>query len=119
MAKNFIQPGDTLELTAPSGGVESGSGYVIESLFVVALGDADEDELFRGSVCGVWELPKAATVTPAEGEKAYFKSADGTITNASAQGLYPIGVFTADAEAADATVMVRLDGVSVTAVPAP
>ncbi|MGD9663806.1 MAG: DUF2190 family protein [Novosphingobium sp.] len=115
MAKNFIQPGDTLELVAPAGGVVSGTGYVIGALFVVALGDAAAGELFRGKVDGVWELPKAAAVTPAQGAIAYWDDAAKTVTGASAVGLFPIGTFTAAAAGADAAAFVRLDGVATVA----
>lgn len=115
MAKNFIQPGDTLELTAPAGGVVSGTGYVIGALFVVALGDAAAGELFRGKVDGVWQLPKAATVAPTAGAVAFYNNTAKTVTSVSAAGLFPIGTFTAAAAAADATVFVRLDGVATAA----
>ncbi|KKL79884.1 hypothetical protein LCGC14_2010330, partial [marine sediment metagenome] len=36
MAKNFIQPGDTLTVTAPAGGVVSGGAVEIGKLFGVA-----------------------------------------------------------------------------------
>lgn len=116
MANNFVQPGDVLELVAPAGGVESGNGYVIGSLFVIALTDADATKLFRGKTNGVWELPKAATVTPAAGGIAYWDDTDKDVTSVSGVGLYPIGTFTAAAGASDATVFVRLDGVATAAV---
>lgn len=115
MAKNFIQPGDTLELTAPAGGVVSGNGYVIGSLFVVALTTAAAGELFRGKTTGVFELPKASGATLSEGAAVYFDATDNEVTGTSAAGLYKIGAASAAAAGAAATALVRLDGVSVAA----
>lgn len=115
MAKNFVQPGDTLELTAPSGGVVSGGGYMIGKLFVVALTSAAAGDTFQGKTTGVFSLPKAASVTPAQGAVAFFDGSTGTVTGTSAAGLFPIGVFTVAPAGADATAPVRLDGTATAA----
>jgi len=115
MAINFKQPGETVELPAPSGGVVSGQGYVIGALFVVALGTAAQGELFRGKTNGAWELPKAASVTPAVGAVAYWNNTAKTVTGTSATGLFPIGVFIAAPAGGDAVALVRLDGVATAA----
>jgi predicted RecA/RadA family phage recombinase len=70
--KNFIQPGNTLTLTAPSGGVVSGSAYLIGSLFVVASGSADAGEPFEGVRVGAFTLPKATGQTWTEGAALYW-----------------------------------------------
>lgn len=115
MAKNFIQPGDVLALTAPAGGVVSGGGYVIGALFVVALVSAAAGEAFQGKTCGVFELPKAAADAIAQGAAVYFDNTAKTVTDTSATGLFKIGVATAAAAGADASVSVRLDGVATVA----
>lgn len=109
MAKNFIQPGYTLEFTAPVGGVVSGRGYLIGDTFVVAQSSADAGQLFNGRTDGVFTLPKAATVTPAQGVKLYWINASGTVTNV-ASGNVLIGTHASPvaAGAADATIPVRL-----------
>lgn len=109
--KNYIQPGDTLELIAPSGGVVSGTGYVIGALFVVAQVSAAAGAKFNGLVTGVCELPKTASVTPAQGAIAYFNNTTKAVTGTTATGLFPIGVFTAAPAGADATAFVRLSAV--------
>lgn len=116
MASNFVQPGDTLELIAPVGGVTSGEGCVIGALFVVALNSAGAGEQFRGSVVGVWSLPKAASVTPSAGSVAYWDDTAKTVTGTSGSGLFPIGVFVAQPGANDATAVVRLNGTTTEAV---
>lgn len=112
MARNYIQPGDVLDLIAPAGGVVSGTGYVIGNIFVVALGTAAAGEEFRGKTQGVFELPKAATVSPAQGAIAYWNATAKNVTGTSAAGLFPIGVFTAKPGGGDASALVRLSGVA-------
>lgn len=109
MAKTFVQEGDTLEFTAPVGGVVSGRGYLIGDTFVVAVADAAAGQLFNGRTRGVFSLPKAAAVTPAQGVKLYWIAGSGTVTN-SASGNVLIGTHAgaAAAGAGDATILVRL-----------
>lgn len=54
--KNFIQPGNTVSLIAPSGGVVSGNGYLIGALFVVALHSAAAGAAFEGVTEGCFTL---------------------------------------------------------------
>ncbi len=63
MAKNYIQDGNVLTLTAPAGGVASGGLYAIGALVVVALHDAAEGEPFAGKPNGVWNVPATAGLT--------------------------------------------------------
>ena len=58
MATNFIQPGCTLSLTAPTGGVVSGSPYLIGGLFVIATSTVAQTLPFQGTTEGVWTLAK-------------------------------------------------------------
>lgn len=59
MAKNYIQDGKVLTLTAPAGGVTSGGIYAIGTLVVVAVADAAAGADFAGCPSGVWRLPAA------------------------------------------------------------
>ncbi|MFZ1415230.1 MAG: DUF2190 family protein [Defluviicoccus sp.] len=43
--KTYVQPGHTLTITAPSGGVTSGHGVLIGTLFGIAQADAAEGTL--------------------------------------------------------------------------
>lgn len=115
--KNFIQKGEALTIVA-GGTITSGQPVLINELFGVAQDSVASGESYVLNTLGVFDLPKAATVTPAVGEEAFYNSGAGTVTNASAEGLFKIGVFTRAALAGDATCRVRLDGVSVSAVPA-
>jgi predicted RecA/RadA family phage recombinase len=89
--KNYIQGGNELTLTAPSGGAVSGTAYLIGSVVVVAKVTADEGELFVGSRCGVFSLPALAT-TPTEGAKAYLIAASNTVTTVATSNTL-IGAF--------------------------
>ena len=67
--KNFLQPGDTLDLIAPGGGVVSGAGVLIGSLFTVATATRAAGEVFAGKKKGVFTLPKLVTDVMAAGAK--------------------------------------------------
>lgn len=60
MAKNYIQDGNVLTLTAPAGGVTSGGIYAIGALVVVAITAAPAGAEFAGHTGGVWRLPAAS-----------------------------------------------------------
>lgn len=117
--KNFVQPGHNVTVPGPSGGVLSGGPVLLNELFGVACGDAAENADCEIATVGVFDLPKAASVTPAIGEEAFYNSSTKVVTPTSATGLFKIGVFTKAALSGDATARVRLDGVAVSAVPAP
>jgi len=80
MATNFVQPGDSLTLTAPSGGVVSGVAYAIASLMVVALSTASAGDSFEGAVDGVFELAADAADTFNEGEAVYWDAGNTRVT---------------------------------------
>lgn len=80
MAKNFVQPGHVLTLTAPAGGVVSGNGYLIGALFVVALISAPEGQQFEGQCTGVFRLPKTSAQAWAEGAAIYWDADKGEAT---------------------------------------
>lgn len=63
MAKNYIQDGNVLTLTAPAGGVVSGGIVAIGALVVVAVADAAAGSDFAGHTSGVWRLPAANGLT--------------------------------------------------------
>lgn len=106
MSKKFVEPGDTLPLTAPSGGVVSGTPYLIGSVFGVAQTTQDEDEEFPLMVVGVHILPKQTGVTFAEGDPAYWDDGAGNIDTTTTHPV--VGVVTKDAASGDTEVWVRL-----------
>lgn len=112
MARNFIQPGDVLTLTAPSGGVVAGTAYLIGTLLVVAQNTVAETLPFEGKTTGVFEYAKVSAQAWTEGAKVYWdNTAKNFTTTASGNSL--AGVAVAVAANPSATGLVRLDGVAI------
>lgn len=110
--KNYIQPGNVLTVFAPTGGITSGDGILVNALFGVAAYTAAEGEEVEIAVVGVYELPKADTITFAIGAKVYWDTTNGNATS-TASGNKLIGVATLAAAGSDSRVRVRLDGTSI------
>lgn len=92
--RNYVQAGDSLTLTAPSGGVVSGKGYLIGGLFLVAAVTAAEGVNFTGKRTGVFEFPAqthASTQALAVGDVAYWDDTNKRVTK-TATGNTVIGV---------------------------
>lgn len=112
--RNYIQPGKSLSLTAPAGGVVAGQGYQVGQLFVVAQNTADAGEAFEGLTVGVFDLPKVSAQAWAEGALVYWSAAQGQCTT-SATGNMPIGCAVAAAANPSANGRVRLNGIAAAA----
>ncbi len=120
MAKNFLHRGDVVTLTSPSGGVVSGQPFMSGAIFGVAMFDAAAGLPVEAGVVGCWTLPKPNSVTTFAEGAAVFWDNSASLCKASAAGFFKIGAaVSGGAAATDATVSVRLDGVSVVAVPGP
>ena len=100
-----------LTLTAPSGGVTTGTVYLIGSLAVVALYSAAQTLPFSALVTGVIEYAKVSAQAWAEGEKVYWDNTAKNFTTTSA-GNTLVGVAVAVAANPTATGLLRLDGVA-------
>lgn len=119
MAKNFVQPGRTLTLTAPSGGVVAGLGYVIGGLFVVAQNTAAQGQPFEGMTEGVFEMKKAthaSTKAFTEGEAIFWDNGSNKRWDKTGSGLFPAGRAVADTASTSDVVRVLIDGHPGTAV---
>lgn len=112
--KNFIQNGDMISVTAPAGGIASGQGVLIGSLFGVAAKTAAEGESVEIATAGVYELPKLASAVIAAGARVAWDDAAKQVVLPGA-GLYPVGVAVLAAGNGNTTVKVRLDGISTAA----
>ncbi|MFG1319841.1 DUF2190 family protein [Xanthobacter autotrophicus] len=108
--KNFVQHGDTLDLTAPSGGVISGTAYLIGALFGVAVVSADAGVTFPLRVVGVYILPKATGEAWAEGAVLYWDNTNKRLTT-TASGNTKVGMVASAALSAATTGAIRLNGV--------
>jgi len=70
--KTFKQPGEFMTLTAPSGGVVSGTAYLIGTLLVIATKTVAQTLPFEAMTCGVVDVPKVADEVWTEGLKIYW-----------------------------------------------
>jgi predicted RecA/RadA family phage recombinase len=112
MAANYVQEGDTLTLIAPSGGVVSGKGYVIGSLFVVALVTASAGATFTGMTEGVFLMTKnthASTKAFTAGEAIFWDNGSDKRWDKTASGFFQVGVAVAAAASTDTTVLVEIN----------
>jgi predicted RecA/RadA family phage recombinase len=111
MATNLVQEGDVLDLIAPSGGVVSGSGYVIGSLYVVALTAAAASAAFRGAWEGVFLMNKNAAGSGkafTAGEAVFWDDTNKR-WDKTATGFYQIGVVVEAALTTDTTCKVQIN----------
>ena len=69
--KNYVQPGNTITLTAPYA-VASGDGLLVGSIFGVAAGTAAIGEAVEAALTGVYDLKKVASQAWAAGDKVYW-----------------------------------------------
>jgi predicted RecA/RadA family phage recombinase len=112
MAKNFVQPGDIITLTAPTGGVVSGGVYRINQLVVVAMQTAAQTLPFEAARTGIFQVTKVGSQAWAIGQQVFWDNANNRFTTTSAAGLTACG-FTASvtgAGAGETTALVLLDG---------
>lgn len=109
--KNYVEPGEVLPFTAPSGGVVSGSCYLIGALLVVATVTANQGDKFSAYIGpGVVSGPKA-TGAWTEGAKIYWDNTAKNFTTTVSTNVL-VGVAAAAAASGDTTGNVRLDGVA-------
>lgn len=109
---NFFKPAEVQTFTAPSGGVVSGTGYLIGALFVVATITAAVGTQFEGVVVGSVYLPKASGAWT-EGALLYWDNTAKNVTTVSTSNTR-IGCAAAVGGQAsgDTTGLVRLNGIA-------
>jgi predicted RecA/RadA family phage recombinase len=79
MSKNFKQPGDTIDIPAPSD-VSSGAGVLVGKLFGVAAFSAKQGELVALDRKGVFDLPKVSAQAWVIGDVIYWSGTEATTT---------------------------------------
>lgn len=112
--KNYIQEGDIIGVTAPSGGIVSGEGLIVGSLFGVALHASTEGEAVEVATKGVYQLPKATAAVVAVGTRVAWDNTAKNI-NLPGAGRFLVGIATEAAGNGITSVAVRLDGVATVA----
>ncbi|MFP7572421.1 DUF2190 family protein [Marivita sp. S2033] len=110
MAKNFIQPGGTITLTAPYA-VTSGDGVLVGSIFGVAARDAANAETVEAALVGIFNLKKVASQAWSAGDKVYWDNNNKEVTKtATANTLIGVAVDAVAGGAGDLIGRVRLNG---------
>ena len=112
--KNFIQRGDMITVTAPTGGVTSGQGVLVGNLFGIAATTAAEGESVEIATVGVYELRKLVSAVITAGVRVAWDDTAKQV-NTPGAGRFPIGVATEAGGNGITTVSVRLDGVATAA----
>jgi len=107
--KNYVQHGGTLDVVAPSGGVVSGTAYLIGATFGVATTTAAVGEIFALRLTGVFTLPKTTAQAWTQLVALYWDDTAKKLTT-TASGNTKVGVAAAAADAAAALGNVRLNG---------
>src|SRR4030095_14042545 len=109
--KNFVEPGDVLEFTAPAPGVTSGVGVKIGDLLVIATVTAATGEKFNGLVDGGVEHAELAAHTCVEGQQVNWDTANSRFTTVTT-GNFRAGVAARAAANPSNTGFVLLSGVN-------
>ncbi len=84
--KNFVQPGRTVDLTAPSGGVVSGQGYKIGAIICIAGNTVAQGLPFPAAVEGVFDHAAEGAGSGqafAEGDAVYWDDTNHRFTKTS------------------------------------
>ena len=108
--KNYVQPGNTITLTAPYA-VVSGDGLLVGSIFGVATGSAALGETVEAALVGVVDLKKVASQAWAAGDKVYWDNTNKEATKtATANTLVGVATEAIAGGAGDVIGRVRLNG---------
>ena len=88
--KNYVQHGDTMDFTAPSGGVTSGVPVRIGRLLVVPQASAAQGQRFAGKTTGVFDVVKHGAGSGqawAEGDELYWDAGNSRFTRTATNNL--------------------------------
>lgn len=109
--KNFIQPGEMIEVTLAAA-IVSGAGMLIGTLFGVATKSGEIGDKVNFSLEGVYNLPKVTVDVMAQGAKVYWDDTAKKLTTV-AMGNSLVGVAHAAAGNGDLFVDCRLNGIAI------
>jgi predicted RecA/RadA family phage recombinase len=108
--KTYVQPGNTITLTAPYA-VTSGDGLLVGSIFGAAAGTAALGEAVETAVEGVYDLKKVASQAWAAGDKIYRdNTAKNTTKTLTSNTLIGVATEAVAGGATDLIGRVRLNG---------
>ncbi|MCE6949760.1 DUF2190 family protein [Cereibacter sphaeroides] len=108
--KTYVQPGNTITLTAPYA-VASGDGMLVGSIFGVAAGSAAIGESVEAALVGVYELKKLGSQAWAVGDRIYWDNAARQTTKViTSNTLIGVATEAVAGGAGDVVGRVRLNG---------
>ena len=108
--KNYVQPGNTITLTAPYA-VVSGEGLLAGSIFGVAAGTAALGDPVETALEGVYDMKKLASQAWAVGDKIYWdNTAKNTTKTLTSNTLIGVATEAVAGGATDLIGRVRLNG---------
>ena len=90
--KNYVQPGNTITLTAPYA-VASGEGLLVGAIFGVASGTAALGETVETALVGVFDITKVGSQAWTVGAKVYWDNTNKRCTTVATDNTQ-IGVAT-------------------------
>lgn len=92
--KNYVQPGNVVPFTAPSGGVTSGQGVLIGThLFGVSVGTYAQGVKGEMAIEGVVEISKTSALAISVGDLLYWDAGNKVVNKtASAQKLAGVAI---------------------------
>ena len=103
MATNYIQPGRSITVAAPTGGVLSGDGVLIGTLFGIAQYDAVEGAEVEILTEGVVEIGKTSALAIGVGDRLFWDDTNNLV-NKTTTAQQQVGVAVAAAANPSATV---------------
>jgi predicted RecA/RadA family phage recombinase len=109
--KAYIQPGRALTVTAPAGGVLSGHGILIGTLFGIAQYDAIEGAELEILTEGVVEVGKTSALQIEVGDRLFW-DATNKVVNKTATAQVCVGIAVSAAANPSGTVRIKLGAVT-------
>lgn len=105
--RNYVQPGNSIEVTAPAGGTTSGVGVLVGNLFGVAEVSVAAGARVNILVEGVVEIAKTSALAIAEGDILWWDNTN-KVVNKTAASQKPVGIAVTAAANPSPTVQVKL-----------
>ena len=108
--KTYVQPGNTITLTAPYA-VVSGVGLLVASIFGVAAGAAALGEAVEAAFTGVFDITKIGSQAWTKGARIYWDDTNKRATNvATSNTLIGVATEAVAGGAGDTIGQVRIKG---------
>ncbi|MDG4601443.1 MAG: DUF2190 family protein [Defluviicoccus sp.] len=105
--KTYVAPGHSITVTAPSGGVTSGQGLLIGTLFGIVQADALEGADAELLTEGVVEVAKTSALQIDVGDRLFW-DATNKVVNKTATAQVCVGIAVSPAANPSATVKMKL-----------